>query len=134
MAITVDPDDNSYTKGFLKIEDERIVSNEFEYTVGGGNNTRTGTMSDDPIGYKGSKNEYSWSASDIPMEYKSLFMKYKLNKKTFPIHVFNFGTVGDYHQEGTLLHCRVEEVTVNVSDEGFALDVSGIALGFEDAK
>ena len=131
MAITVDPDDNSHDMGLLRLEDQELVSNEFEYSIGGANNTRTSTNSSQPIGYKGSKDEFSWSASDIAPEFRSLLIKYKLERKTFPITIFHHGADGAYIHEGTLTHARIDEVTPSYSDEGANLDVSGTALGFD---
>lgn len=131
MTIIVDPDDNSYDMGLLRIEDQELVSNEFEYSIGGANNTGGGTNSNDPIRYKGNKNEYSWSASDIPPEFKTLLIKYKIEKKSFPITIFHHGPDGNYIHEGTLTHARIDEVTSSYSDEGPNLDISGTALGFD---
>ena len=131
MPITVDPDDNSYDMGLLRLEDQELVSNEFEYAISGESDVRTSTNSSDPIGYKGSKNEFTWSASDIAPEFKALLQKYILERKTFPITVFHHGEGGDYIHEGTLLHARVTEVTSNYGEEGANLDVSGTALGFD---
>ena len=122
---------DEYDMGVFRFEDEYVTSNEFEYAIGGSNETRTATNSSNPTGYKGSKNEFSYSASDIPMEYHDLLIEYKLKKKSFPISVFAFGEGGDYNHKGTLTHARVDEVSVKGSDEGLTLDVSGIALGFE---
>lgn len=131
MTIIVDPDNNDYDMGIFRFEDEQIISNEFEYKVGGSNDVNTATGSSDPIGYKGSKNEYSYSASGIPMEFHDFFIKLKLEKKSFPISVYAFGEGGDYNHKGTLNYARVDEVNVKASDEGLTLDVSGPALRFE---
>lgn len=134
MAITVDPDDNTYDMGVFRFEDETLTSNEFEYTIGGSNEVRTGTNSQNPIGYKGSKNEFSYSASDIPMEYHDYLIEMKMKKKSFPITVFAFGPDGDYTHVGTLTNARVDEVSVSMGDEGYSLEVSGPALGFDLPK
>lgn len=131
MPITVNPDDNSHEMGLLRLAEEPLVSNEFSYDIGGGNNVGTATNSQDPVRYKGSKNEYGWSASDIPPEYHDLLIQYKLSKKTFPITIFNYGPDGDYNHLGTLTSARVDSVSVNFGDEGMQLDVEGIALGFD---
>lgn len=134
MPIEINPDNNEYDMGVFRFEDESITSNEFEYTIGGSNETRTSTNSTNPIGYKGSKNEFSYSASDIPMEYHDFFVRLKLEKKSFPISVFAFGEGGNYKHKGTLTYARVDEVNVKAGDEGLTLDVSGPALGFDLAK
>ena len=131
MSITVDPEDNSYDMGIMKFKDEKIISEEFEYIVGGSNETRGASSSQDPIGYKGSENEYSYSASGIPMEYHDFLIRMKMTKETFPITVYAYGPDGDYGHVGTLMYCRVDEVSVSNGDEGYSLDVSGPALAFE---
>lgn len=134
MSIIVDPNDNSYDMGFLRLLDEKIISNEFSYTVGGGNETANSTSSNDPYRYKNSKNEISWDASEVAMEFHDLLMRAKLEKITFPITVFNHGPSGDYNHKGTITYARVDEVSVSAGDEGMSLDVSGVALGFELPK
>lgn len=131
MVIKVDPDDNSHDMGLLRLEDQELVCNEFEYSIGGANNTRGSTNSVNAVGYKGGKNEFSWSASDIAPEFRNLLIQYKLEKKTFPITIFHHGANGAYIHEGTLTHARIDEVTPSYSDEGANLDVSGTALGFD---
>lgn len=133
MPITVDPDDNSHDMGLLRLGDEPLVSNEFSYTVGGGNNVGTATNSNNPVRYKGSKNEFSWDANDVAYEYYDFLMEAKLKKTTFPITIFNFGPDGNYNHKGTLTSARIDEVSVSFGDEGMQLDVSGIALGYESA-
>ena len=134
MSIVIDPNDNQYDMGFLRLLDEKIISNEFTYTIGGGNETASSTDSGDPYKYKGSKNEYSWDASEVPMEYHDLLIRAKIEKTTFPITVFNHGPLGEYNHKGTLKYARIDEVSVKNGDEGMSLDVSGIALGFELPK
>ena len=129
MTIVVDPNDNQYNKGLLRLLDERIISNEFTYTVGGGN--EVATQNGKPYKYKGNVDEFSWDASEVPMEYHDLLMKAKLEKTTFPITIFNYGNGGDYNLIGTLMYCRIDEVAVKSGDDGMSLDVSGIALDFE---
>ncbi|WP_458456216.1 hypothetical protein [Methanobrevibacter sp.] len=134
MTITVDPSDNTYDMGVFRFVDETLVSNEFEYTIGGSNEVRTATNSQNPTGYKGSKNEFSYSASDIPMEFHDYLIEMKIKKTTFPITVFAFGPDGDYTHVGTLTNARIDEVSVKNGDEGYSLDVSGPALGFDLPK
>ena len=129
--IYVDPNDNSHDSGYFKLEDEELFANEFSYTLGGGNETQTFTNSNKPGRYKGSVDEYSWDASGIAHEFHDLLVRYKLEKKTFPVKVFNRSPDGNVIYKGTLIYCRVDEVTVSQADDGNTLDVTGIALGFE---
>lgn len=131
MSITIDPNDNSHDMGYLRLDDEELYANEFSYTIGGGNETESFTNTGKPGRYKGSKDEFGWDASGIAHEFHDLLIRYKLNKTTFPIKVFNRGPDGNVIHKGTLFYCRVDEVSVSQADDGNTLDVSGIALDFE---
>lgn len=131
MSITIDPNDNSHDMGYLRLDDEELYANEFSYTIGGGNETESFTNTGKPGRYKGSKDEFSWDASGIAHEFHDLLIRYKLNKTTFPIKVFNRGPDGNVIHKGTLFYCRVDEVSVSQADDGNTLDVSGIALDFD---
>lgn len=131
MPIKVDPNDTSYDLGQLRFSDEAIISEDFDYSVEGGGDTKTVTNSKDPIRYAGSKNEYSWSANGIPPEYHDFLLRAKLEGKLFPIGVFNILDDGTYRQKCTLLNAKVESVTVSQDEEGNSLEVSGNALGIK---
>ena len=63
MSIKIDPDDNTYDLGELRLEKEVIVCEDFNVEFGSESETRSVTSSRDPVGYKGSKNEYKWEAN-----------------------------------------------------------------------
>ena len=131
MTIVIDPADNSHDMGYFNLLEETLFANELEYTLGGGNETENYTNTNKPGRYKGSKFEFGWSASGVAYEYHDLLIRAKLNKITFPIKVFNRGPDGNVLPRGTLMYCRIDEISVKQGDDGFSLDVSGIALDFE---
>ncbi len=132
MAIKIDPTDNSYEMAEMRIDSERIYSNEFNMDLGeDGGDAKSVTNSSDPIRYGRSKNTYEWGASSIEPEFYDFLVEAKLKKKQFPIGVFCFGPDGDYKAVGTMINARISEVNFSYGDDGVTIDVSGTALGFE---
>lgn len=132
MAIKIDPTDNSYEMAEMRIDSERIYSNEFNMDLGeDGGDTKSVTNSADPIRYGRTKNTYEWGASGVEPEFYDFLVEAKLKKKIFPIGVFRFGPDGDYKAVGTMTNARISEVNFSYGDDGVTLDVSGTALGFE---
>lgn len=134
MSIKIDPDDNIYDLGELRLDKEVIVCEDFNVEFGSESETRSATGSRDPVGYKGGKNEYKWEANGVSPEFSSILRDYQRNRRNFPIGVFNFNDDGDYKELFTLLHCRIDSCTFTQEDEGMSIDVSGIALSVKDKK
>ena len=134
MAITVDPDDNSYDLAELRLENEVIICEDFDFELSTENNVKTATNSRDPYRYAGGRNEYSGSANGISPEFLPLCRQYQKNRKNFPISVYAYGDDGDYKEVGTLLHCRVESISPSMEDEGLGFDLEFVALGFKDPR
>lgn len=134
MSITIDPDDNTYDLGELRLDKEVIVCEDFNVDFSSESETRPATNSRDPVGYKGGKNEYKWEANSVSPEFFSMLREYQRNRRNFPIGVFNFNDDGDYKELFTLLHCRIDSCKPAQEDEGMSIDVSGIALSVKDKK
>ena len=127
MAIKIDPTDNSYHMAEMRIDSERIYSNELTMDFGeDGGDPKTVTNSEDPIRYGRTTNSYEWGASGIEPEFFDFLMEAKLKKKLFPVGVFRFGPDGDYKSVGTMINANW-----SYGDDGVTVDVSGSALGFE---
>ncbi|MDO5818722.1 MAG: hypothetical protein Q4P11_00150 [Methanobrevibacter sp.] len=132
MAIKIDPTDNSYHMAEMRIDSERIYSNELTMDFGeDGGDPKTVTNSADPIRYGRTTNSYEWGASGIEPEFFDFLMEAKLKKKLFPVGVFRFGPDGDYKSVGTMINAKISEVNWSYGDDGVTVDVSGSALGFE---
>ena len=134
MSVTIDPDNNTYDLGELRLDKEVIVCEDFNVEISSESETRTATNSHDPVSYKGGKNEYTWEANGVSPEFISLLREYQRNRKSFPVGVFNFEENGEYVELLTLLHCRIDSVSASQEDEGLGVDVSGTALGIKDKK
>lgn len=130
--VRIDPDNNKYDMGELRLDKESIVSEEFSIDLTSNNETKNATNSRDPYRYAGGKNEYSWSASGVAPEHLSLLREYQKSRKSFPTGVYNFDDDGDYEEQFVLKYCRISSVSVSQGDEGLSLDVEGIALGIKD--
>ena len=127
MSITINPDDNTYDLGELRLDKEIIVCEDFNVEFSSESETRPATNSRDPIGYK-------WEANGVSPEFFSMLRDYQRNRRNFPIGVFNFNDEGDYKELFTLLHCRIDSCTPTQEDEGMSIDVSGTALSVKDKK
>ena len=131
MAVTIDPTDTQYDLGELRLDKEPIICEEFEYGVESGGDVKNVTNSRDPIRFKGGRNEYTWSANGIDMEYHDLLVKHQLSGTIFPINIFSILENGNYNHKATLRHAKITSVTVNQSEDGFNIDISGNALGIK---
>lgn len=131
MAITIDPTDTQYDLGEIRLDKETIICEEFEYGVEADSNVKNVTNSKDPIRYKGGKNSYPWSASGIDMEFHDLLLKHQLAGTLFPINVFSILDNGNYNHKATLRHAKISSVTINQSEDGFSIDISGNALAIK---
>ena len=134
MSVTIDPDNNTYDLGELRLDKEVIVCEDFNIEISSESETRTATNSPDPVSYKGGKNEYTWEANGVSPEFTSLLREYQRNRKGFPIGIYNFEENGEYVELLTLLHCRIDSISASQEDEGLSVDVSGTALGIKDKK
>lgn len=134
MSVTVDPDDNSFDLAELRIDNEVIICEDFDYEVSSENNVKTATNSRDPYRYSGGKNEYSWSANGISPEFLKLCRQYQAGRKNFPVSVYAYGDDLEYKEVGTLLHCRIESISPKMDDEGLGFDMEGVALGMKDPR
>ena len=134
MSVTIDPDNNTYDLGELRLDKEVIICEDFNVEISSESETRTATNSHDPVAYKGGKNEYTWEANGVSPEYYELLRSYQKNRKNFPIGVYNFDADGEYRELSTLLHCRISDLSASQEDEGLGLDVSGTALSIKDKK
>lgn len=134
MAITVDPDDTSYDLAELRLDNEVIICEDFDFEVSTENNTKTTTNSRDPYRYAGGKNEYSWSANGIAPQYIKLLRQYQNKRTNFPVSIYAYGDEGEYREIATLLHCRIESISPAMDDEGLNVDIEGIALGIKDPR
>lgn len=130
--VRIDPDNNKYDMGELRLDKESIVSEEFSVDLTSNNETKSATNSRDPYRYAGGKNEYGWSASGVAPEHLSLLREYQKSRKSFPTGVYNFDDDGDYEEQFVLKYCRISSVSVSQGDEGLSLDVEGVALGIKD--
>ena len=54
--VTIDPDNNKYDMGELRLDKEPIVSEEFTVDLSSENEVKTATNSRDPYRYAGGKN------------------------------------------------------------------------------
>ncbi len=131
MSRTIDPEDHSHDMGYFKLWDEELYANEINYTLGGSNETESYTNTNTPGRYKGSQDEFTWEANGVAHEFEDDLKRAKLTKQTFPIKIFNRGPEGNVIHKGTLLYCRIEEVSVTQGDDGHTIDVSGTALNYE---
>ena len=133
--MAIDPNDNSYELGELRIKDTTIYANEFNVDVGtDGGDPKSVTNKADPIRYTRSKNTYEWGASSIePEHYKSL-LKIKLARTLFPIKIYNLSPNGRYVPVGALGEAKINEVNRSYGDDGITIDISGTALRFELPK
>ena len=134
MAVTIDPDDNSYDLAELRLDNEVIICEEFEFEISTENNTKATTNSRDPVRYAGGKNEYSWSASGIAPQYMKILRQYQQKRINFPVSIYAYGDEGEYKEVCTLLHCRVESISPSMDDEGLNIDIEGISLGAKDPR
>lgn len=134
MSITINPDDNTYDLGELRLDKEVIVCEDFNVEFNTESETRSATNSRDPVGYKGGKNEFTWEANGVSPEFFDLLREYQRNRKNFPVGVFNFNDEGEYRELFTLLHCRIDSLSPSQEDEGLSIDVSGTALSAKDKK
>ena len=134
MSITVDPDDNSYDLAELRLDNEVIICEDFDFEISTENNTKNSTNSRDPYRYAGGKNEYSGSANGIAPQYLKLCRQYQANRQNFPISVYAYGDEGEYKEVGTLLHCRISSISPKMEDEGLGFDLEFDALGFKDPR
>lgn len=135
MAIKIDPTDNSYEMAEMRIDSERIYTNEFNIDIGeDGGDPKSVTNSADPIRYGRSKNTFEWGASGVEPEYYDFLVEARLKKKIFPIGVFRFGPDGDYKAVGTMTNAKIAEVNFSYGDDGVTIDISGTALSFESPR
>lgn len=128
MSVTINPDNNIYDLGELRLGTEVIVCESFSVSISTESETKTVTNSRDPVGYKGGKNEYSFSASGVSPEYFDLLSSYQEKRINFPVTVFNFDDDGEYKEMATLMHCRITSIEDSHEDEGSLLDIEGTAL------
>ena len=131
MAVTIDPTDTQYDLGEIRLDKETIICEEFEYGIEANDDVKTVTNSKDPLRFKGGKNSYSWSANGVDMEYHDLLIKHQLARTIFPINVFSILDNGNYNHKATIRHARISSVTVNQSEDGFNIDISGVSLGIK---
>lgn len=129
MAITIDPEDNSHYMAEIKIGDDVIVSNEFNFDITEeGGDAKYVTNSQDAIRYGSSKNTYEWGASGVEPEFYKLLLQCKLEGKLFTVQIFDFGPDGNYEHQGTMKFAKITELNRSFGDDGVTIDVSGSAL------
>ncbi len=135
MAITVDPENNNHYMAEIKLNDDIIVSNEFNFDITEeGGDAKYATNSMEAIRYSSSKNTYEWGASGVEPEFYNLLVQYKLKSKLLTVDVFDFGPDGGYAHQGTMTYAKITEVTRSFGDDGVTIDISGTALGFNLPK
>lgn len=130
--VTIDPDNNKFDMGELRLDKEPIISEEFTVDITSEDETKTATNSRDPYRYAGGKNEYAWSASGVAPEHYPMLREYQKSRKSFPVGIYNFDDDGDYEEQGVLKYCRISSVNRSQGEDGLTLDIEGTALAIKD--
>lgn len=130
MPIKVNPEDNQYDLGELRLDQESIIAENFSVNLESTEDLKKVTNSHDPVGYKGGAREYSFEASGVDAVHASLLKKYWKERKNFTVATYNFVENGTYVESDVLLHCRLTSVSISQED-GRSLEISGTALGMK---